>query len=404
MLIEVQMPRMGQSMEEGKIVEWLVKVGDKVKRGDPIAELETDKAVITFEAMNNGTIEKINVANDETVPVGTVLALIEDGKPGTDDSTQLKEEKPVEPKPPELTPSISVKSTEMVSDVGKTSSDVRVKASPVAKRLAQELGVDLSLVKGSGPGGLISKEDVRDFKTSSSSIAEVKETRVPATAVPMTKMKKVTAERMAQSKSTIPHFYISMDINVRNSLELRQSLNKQGKEISVNDLIVKAVVIALKDFPNLNSTFSDNQIIQHPTVDMAIAVTVDDGLITPVLKDCGPLSLIEISERTKDLVNRARTGNFKPEDLEAGTFTISNLGMYDVKGFSAIVNPPQVAILAVGKVQKTPIFDPENNITSADLLTVTVSADHRATDGVEVAKFMKRIKEALEEGFTLLIN
>jgi pyruvate dehydrogenase E2 component (dihydrolipoamide acetyltransferase) len=397
MLVEVQMPHMGQSMEEGKIIEWLVKAGDRVKKGDPMAEIETDKAVISLEAPTNGTVEKINTKSDQVVPVGTVLVLIEDGKPGTSEKPK-QGKSTIEEKKSEVRPPVLVEKVQTAI----SASDRRVKASPVAKRLAGELGLDLSQITASGPDGMISKEDVQDFYHNLS--AKEKSIGEPTAAVPLSKMKKVTAERMMGSKAQIPHFYVSMEIKMDKAMELRESMKKQGKEISVNDLVIKGTVIALKDFPNLNATYLEDRLILHQNIDMAVAVSVDEGLITPVLKNCEHLSLTELSEQTRALIDRARSGSLKSNDLEAGTFTVSNLGMFDVKEFSAIINPPQVAILAVGKVQNVPYFDEDDNIISARMMNVTISADHRATDGVEAAKFLQRIKAVLEDGYALLIN
>jgi len=277
-----------------------------------------------------------------------------------------------------------------------------VNASPLAKRLAKEIGVDLFKIKGTGSGGMISKDDVLMFANQPSmgsiASAELKTEK----SVPLTKMKLVTAERLTHSKQSIPHFYVTIDVDLESALKLRESLKRNGTEVTINDLIIRGTVLALQEFPNLNATFSDNHIIQHPNVDIAIAVSINDGLITPVLKGCDQLSLIELSKKTKAMVDRARSGALSGEDIDVGTFTISNLGMFGVKEFTAIINPPQVAILAIGRVQQLPVFDSNGNLKSAQIVNLTISADHRATDGVEAAKFLQRVKALLEDGFALL--
>jgi len=401
MLVEIQMPRMGQSMEEGTVIKWLVKEGDPIKKGDPLAEIETDKAVITFESSTDGTIKELVVNEGVVVPVGTTLSLIEDGKEGatkvTDTSTLKNVEKKEKSNNESVTPADS--STFNNNLPSKTS---RANASPLAKRLAHEMGVDLLKVIGSRPGGMISKEDVLRFADQISKVPFASAETETKKNIPLTKMKLVIAERLTQSKQSIPHFYVTIDVDLESALKLRESLKRNGTEVTINDLIIRGAVLALQEFQNLNSTFYENQVIQHSHVDMAIAVSVNEGLITPVIKGCDQFSLVELAQKTKAMVDRARSGALSGEDIDVGTFTISNLGMFGVKEFTAIINPPQVAILAIGRVQQLPVFDSNGNLKSAQIVNLTISADHRATDGVEAAKFLQRVKVLLEDGFALL--
>lgn len=427
------MPRMGQSMEEGSVVKWLVDEGDAIKKGDPVAEIETDKSVITLESTTEGTMEQIIASVGEVIPVGQPIAYLEDGKKGGKPAAFVSSDVPEEQSSKRLkaSPAARKYAEEEKVDLKEvvavtqgdfiTKSDVdefirrskriaatqsetqRVNASPLAKRLAAELGVDLKEINGTGAGGMISKEDVTRYA------AQPKQKQVPQgsshnqpSISPLSKVRKKTAEIMAQSKQRIPHFYVSMDVNMGPALGLRQSLINRGEDISINDLIVRGTTIALEKYPNLNAIFSENEVRQFPHIDMAVAISNGDALITPVIKNCERLSLVELSKATKALIARTRSGSLTAEDLATGTFTVSNLGMYGIKEFSAIINPPQVAILAVGSVQKVPVFDNENRIVAAQVVRVSLSADHRVTDGAEVAGFLRDLKLILEDGFQLI--
>ena len=392
------MPRMGQSMDEGRVLRWLKDIGEEVKRGGIIAEIETDKAGVEMESFVTGTVVEVIVPSGETVRIGTVIAIVDDGRP-----------EPEAASVPEAAPSISaplqpaapptpVPATETGS---RTPRGERVDASPVAKRLAREHGIDLSQVKGTGPGGRIVKEDIEVWLA-----AQRESTPMPTEAagvrrVALTRIKQTTARRMAESKATVPHFYISVDIEMSQALALRDSLQARGWEISVNDLVLKATALALTRYPTLNATFAGNELHVHPHINLAIAVALDEGLITPVVHNCESLSLTELAAAAKGVIERGRHGRVRPEDLEGGTFTVSNLGMFGVKHFEAIVNPTQAAILAVGEVRRVPTFDAYDRVVPAQLLAATVSADHRVTDGAEVARFLQELKGLLEDGFGL---
>jgi len=400
MIVEIKMPRMGQSMEQGSVVEWLIKVGDMVEKSDPIAEIETDKAIITFESLTAGKVEKLLVNPGEVVPVGTTLVIIEDGKAGTvkkqEQSHESFDEKSNVTLQQKEAPSVFVDPNK-----AETQNPQRVIASPLAKRIAQERGIDLRNINGSGPRGMISTEDVEDYLSKLKDLKSYDMQR-KVNNIPLNKIKRITAERMTGSKQTIPHFYISMDVDMGEAIRLRESFNKQGVEVTINDLIIKATALSLMVFPNLNAQFKNDTIAQRNEVDIAMAVSIDEGLITPVIKNCERLSIYEIANKTKGMIERARNGKLYSEEVEAGTFTISNLGMFGVKNFLAIINPPHAAILAVGNIQNVPTFDSNNYVVSAALMNVTLSADHRVTDGVEVAKFLQKLKEVLEDGYALL--
>jgi pyruvate dehydrogenase E2 component (dihydrolipoamide acetyltransferase) len=438
---EVTMPRMGQSMDEGRVLHWLKEIGAEVKRGEAIAEIETDKAVVEMEAFVTGTLVEIVVPEGELVPTGTVIAYIDDGRHEPEPTAATPSlSKPAEPPPPSAVAEaekparavtrinaspvakrladelgivldqvagtgpggrIGKADVERYSDQRKAERPPRVNASPVAKRLADERGVDLTQVKGTGPGGRIGKADVEAWLEAQREDVPTPETE-GVKRVSLSKIKQTTARRMTESKATAPHFYVSMDIEMSQALALRDWLIAQGQEVSINDLILKATALALTRYPHLNATFAGDELHVHPHVNLAVAVALDDGLITPIIHNCESLSLAEMATAAKQVVERARAGRLHPEDLDGGTFTVSNLGMFGIKHFEAIVNPPQAAILTAGVVRRVPVFDASDRVVPTQLLTATVSADHRVTDGAEVAQFLQELKAALEAGFILM--
>jgi pyruvate dehydrogenase E2 component (dihydrolipoamide acetyltransferase) len=451
MQVKVNMPRMGQSMEEGTIVRWLVKKGDRVKKDEILAELETDKAVVSLEAQGDGIIESILIPEGKLVPVGETLAIIEDGK-AQKEFVQTVSAQPVQNDTFSANPIVELKNEPaekiymglsgkrilaspaawefarkagidlgnvkeidargfitlanikqfMDSNPAKetgTSNPAGMNVSPVAKRLAQELKVDLALVKGTGEGGRISREDVERFHGQSQIKTDVDLSQNIPIILPLSKIKQTIAQRMTYSKECIPHFYANLDVNMVNALAVREDLKIRGEEVSINDLVIYAVASTLMQYPNLNAVFQDNAIHQYPHVDMAIAVAVGNALITPVISCCEQLSLVEVALAAKAVIARTRAGTLMAEDLKMGTFTITNLGMFGIHEFAAIINPPQVAILAVGTVRRTPVFDSSGQVVPAELMNVTLSADHRAVDGAEVSQFLRDLKQNLEEGF-----
>jgi len=396
---EVTMPRMGQSMDEGRVLHWLKEVGAEVNRGEVIAEIETDKAVVEMEAFVSGRLVGVIVPEGELVSTGTVIAYVDDGRPEPE-VTPAPEPVPSTAAPSKPAEPLMPSATE--TSEKRARHDRRINASPVAKRLAGEHGIDLTQVTGTGPDWRIGKADVEAWLKTQAEHVPTPEAETMER-VPLSKFKQTTARRMTESKATAPHFYVSMDIEMGQALALRDGLEAQGQEVSINDLILKATALALTQYPNLNATFAGDEICVPPHINLAVAVTLDEGLITPVIHDCERLSLTDMAAATKQVVERARAGRLRPDDLEGGTFTVSNLGMFGIKHFQAILNPPQAAILTAGMVRRVPLFDSHDRVVPAQLLTATVSADHRVTDGAEVARFLQELRGVLEGGFTLML-
>ena len=398
MQVEVIMPRMGQGMEEGRVLSWLKPVGAAVKRGEVIAEIETDKAVVELESFITGTLVEILLTEGDTAVIGEVIAYIDDGR------TELTIAPTPDLKPAETglsEPSESIAPNEREEETKPGLRKERVDVSPVARRLAREHGLDLAQVQGTGPGGRIVKKDIKALLDSQhlTSIAQVGIDQAKRVVLP--RRKQAIARRMLESKTTAPHFYLSMDIEMERALLLRDSLKNRGVEISINDLILRATTLALVSYPNLNASFAGDEIHIHQNINLSIAVALEQGLITPVIHNCKELSLIDLAAAVKELVSRARTDHLRPVDLEGGTFTVTNLGMFGVKHFAAIINPPQSMILSVGSVRRVPVFDMQDHVVPAKILAATVSADHRVTDGMEAAYFLQTIKSLLEDGFVL---
>jgi len=422
---------MGQSMEEGTILNWLKTAGATVKRGEPLFEIESDKATVEVEAFASGQLAEIIVPAGTAVPVGAVLAVIESQEriavaaPATPTPEPVVE---AAPRRPAISPvarrvaqehgldpaaiSGSGRGGRIVKDDVQSSvtqrdtvptKPLRLDVSPVARQLARQHQLDLTQIVGSAPNGRIIKRDIL--------AAVVAQAQTPSLAterrVPLTRLRRIAAGRMAASKATIPHFYLTLDIDMGRALELRESLKRRGQTVSINDLILKATSLALTEYPTLNATFADGELILNEHINLAVAVAVGDrarpeGLTTPVVHDCGTLRLTEIAAQAAVLAGRARENKLKPDDLSGGTFTVSNLGMYGIRQFQAIINPPQVAILAIGALQKVAVFDADDRVRPVQRLTVTLSADHRATDGAEAASFLNVLQTMLEDAFVLV--
>lgn len=414
-MANVTMPQLGFDMQEGTLVRWLKQPGDAVQRGEPIAEIETDKAVIEIEAFESGTLTKLLVEEGTTVPVGEPIAVLDTGEEGeaadaaptgpapdhaaTGDGAATAPTTAAAPPAPE--PSIQPGGDPAAADGGP-----RVKASPLARRLASEHGVNLRQLSGSGPGGRIVKADVLQAAQArpaapAAPSAPAAEDRV----VPLTRMRQTIARRMTESKQQAPHFYVTMAVDMDKAMELRASLNELGDgetRVSVNDLVVKAAAIALQKHPSLNASFEGDAIRIHGAVHMAIAVALEDGLITPVIRDAHAKSLLQIAQEARELAEAARTGGLRPDQYQGGTFTISNLGMFGVEEFSAIINPPQGAILAVSAVREEAVVR-DGQLAVGRVMRVTVSADHRVADGAQVALFLQELKHILENPLRLLV-
>lgn len=413
MISEVVMPQMGADMEEGTVVRWLKNEGDVVERGEIIAEIETDKANVEIEAFDAGTFRKVLAAEGDTVSVGTVIAIVA----APDDDISKYESvsataKPTEKKasPPAGAPVAGSKSPPAAEPLPSEApaparSDGRVRASPVARKLAEEQGVDLTTVAGTGPDGRIVRRDVEAAaKGGAPPKAEAHAAAPgPVTAVAMSRMRQTIARRMTQSKREAPHYYITTDIDMTDAERIRQQLNEvQDAHISVNDFIVKASALALARHPIFNSWVVDGEVQQHAQINVCIAIALDDGLIAPAVLDCGSKSLLDIARAGKDLVDRAKNGALKPDEYAGGTFTISNLGPYNIETLIAIIQPPQTAILGVGAVQQKPVAR-EGQIETAPIMKAALSADHRVTDGAQGAQFLNEIRRLLENPVALLL-
>jgi pyruvate dehydrogenase E2 component (dihydrolipoamide acetyltransferase) len=398
---DVIMPKMGDAMEEGKILKWKKRPGDPVAKGEPIAEIETDKVNVDIEAEDSGVLLTILVPEGQTVAVGTNIAVI--GAPGQKVSPPPAPSpglaaKPTTPSPP---PSAPPRPSE--PPVTRTDMTDRVKASPLARNLAAEHGIDLATVRGTGPEGRITKEDIEALiaiatRPAPAAAAPPAGAEGEFDAVPLTKMRQTIARRMSQSKQQAAHFYVTVEVDMDAALRARQQLNaaQTGGKVSVNDLVVKAAALALRKFPNLNSALIDGTIRRYRRINVAIAVALPEGLIAPVVHDSDRLPLAELAGKIHDLGERARAGHLHPDDYNGGTFTVSNLGMFgDVDNFIAIINPPQTAILAVSKALPRAVVR-TGQIVAATTMKLTLSADHRVTDGAEAAQYLQEVKRLLE--------
>ncbi len=389
----VTVPKLGQTMESAVVERWLVKEGDFVKKGDVILEITTDKATLEVESYVEGTVLKILANEGEEKAVGEIIAVV--GEPG-EEVPSLEELKkrfgaPEEEKKEEVEPSKSVASTtgkekkEEAEVVGK-----RVKASPRAKRLAAELGVSLEEIEGTGPGGRITEDDVRSFarKKSASIPQGIAETVEPS------RMRAVIAERMAQSKSSIPHFYLQMEVDMRSALRLKESLSSDG--VTLTHIIVKACADALVAHPEVNVAWVEGKVGKRDGIHVGVAVSVDGGLVVPVVRNADGKSLVVLAAELRELVEKARNNRLMPDETGGASMTVSNLGTLGISSFYPIINPGESVILGCGTVEKRPVVGGDGKIGIADMMSITLSCDHRLIDGAEGARFLGRIKELLE--------
>jgi pyruvate dehydrogenase E2 component (dihydrolipoamide acetyltransferase) len=430
---EIQMPKLSDTMTEGTLVAWKKKKGDKVSAGDVIAEIETDKATMEWESPEDGVLTEIYVEEGGKVNVGDKIAFI--GEEGEEAKEKKKEEPkketkakaetekpaPAKKKDKETAPAeakIDKKKAAEPAPKSKeqpASDEARVKASPVARRVAGELGVDLTSVKGTGPDGRVTESDVRAASKSKSAAPAARSTstaeRKPSegeTRIQLSGMRKGIAERLTQSKGPVPHFYLNIDINAAPLMEARAELKSAGEEsdtakVTVNDFVLKAAVMAAVKVPKVNAMFDGDSIVQFADVDLGIAVAIEDGLLTPVIRAAQNKSLREISAAAKDLATRARNKRMKPEEFQGGSFTVSNLGGMGIDSFSAIINPPQGFILAVGKIDKVPVVDDCDRIVIGQRMSIWMSCDHRVIDGALGAVYLKELRHLLENPALLLV-
>ncbi len=395
------MPSLGFDMTEGKLARWLKQEGERIEKGQPIAEIETEKATVEIEASASGVLRKIIVPPDKTVPIGTIIGVI--GEP----NEALPETAPAAAPAMATATAPTPPRDNGQRDVVVAPSEERIKASPIARKMAAEAGIDLAAIKGTGPGGRVMDRDVQAAIAAHAVPRTVTAPVAPSSAtVPLNKMRQAIARRMTESKTTAPHFYVTVVIDMAEAMKMREQLNAAAPEeekISVNDLIVAAVARALLKFPTFNASYRNDALEMHPQINVGIAVALDDGLITPVLRDADKKSLKTIAQESRALSERARANRLRADDLTGGTFTVSNLGMFGVDEFSAIINPPQAAILAVGAVTRQPIAV-GGEVQIAPLMKATLSVDHRVADGAQAARFMREFKTLLANPMNLLMN
>ncbi len=425
------MPKLSDTMTEGTLVSWKKKKGDKVSAGEVIAEIETDKATMEWESPEDGTLAEIYIEEGGKVNVGDKIAFIggegEEAPKKEEKAEEKKEKKPPQKETGEV--AVSAPQQEKQKPAKPTAGparteEARVKASPVARRVAAELGIDLASVKGTGPDGRVTETDVRaaaktkPVEATASpartvSPAQKQPGRLPpqqagASRIQLSGMRKIIAQRLVESLGPVPHFYLTIEINAAPLMAAREELKSAGEgtdtsKITVNDFVLKAAVQAAVKVPRVNASFDGDAYVQYADVDLGIAVAIEDGLLTPVIRAAQNKSLREISEQVKDLASRARNKRMKPEEFQGGTFTVSNLGGMGIDSFSAVINPPQGFILAVGKVTKVPVIDDSDQIVVGHRMSITMSCDHRVIDGALGAEYLKELRHLLENPALLLL-
>lgn len=443
-MAEITMPRLSDTMSEGSIARWLKKLGDRVEKGDIVAEIETDKATMELEAFDSGTLQQILVPEGKVVPIGEVIAIVGDGAvaaPPAGGDAPAPQSQPVSGRSAAPTEEGGAQAQARAADAkdqpasvpqGGAQSDAAPsgeakRASPLARRIAEQNGVDLSRLTGTGPGGRIIKENVEDFLQQRTAApqqpAQAPAPQQPAApapqpaakapagdVVPFSRMRRAIARAMTESKPGVPHIYITSEVDMAAAMELRKQINESGAsevKISVNDLVVKAAAKALLKFPQINSSYAfgaDGQpgLVHHPQINVSVAVAVEDGLLAPVVRDADKKSISAIAGEIRELAKRARDGKAKQQDLEGATFQVSNLGMYDVVEFVSIITVPQAASLSVGAVRQVPVVR-DGQIVIGEIMNVTISVDHRVADGATAAQYLQELKRLLQAPMSLLV-
>ena len=410
MITKVVLAKLSPTMEEGTLVRWAKQEGDPVKVGDVLAEIETDKANMEMEALGEGVLRKVLLPAGGKAPVGQVIALIAEAG---EDLSEALAAAPVAataaPTPGASAPQTPARTPAMPEEVAPGRGGRRVKASPLARRMAAEGGVRLEEVPGSGPGGRIVKRDIEAHLVRAPGPATLPRRvgQPPAMtadgAIPLSSMRKTIARRLAESKLQAPHFYVTVEVDMDAAASLREQLLRSLEtRVSYNDLVVRACALALTRFPTVNASWGGDKLLTHGGVHVGVAVALPDGLITPVVRDAQRKSVLEIAAEIKILASRAREKKLKPEEFTGSTFTVSNLGMYDVSEFTAIINPPESAILAVGSVRKQPVADGDR-VRIGHRMKVTLSADHRVVDGALAAQFLGEVRRLLENPIALFV-
>ena len=407
MPIEILMPALSPTMTEGNLAKWLKKEGDKVKPGDVLAEIETDKATMEVEAVDEGILAKIFVVGgSQNVPVNNLIALLlEEGESADVIASYVPKASPAkQPLAPTIPIALAVTQA-TIPNIGNN--DIRIKASPLAKRIAENEKIDLATVNGTGPYGRIVKDDVLNARNASTSKGLVRRNPKEYITLPNNNIRRVIAKRLLESKQNIPHFYLSIECNIDKLLYLREEMNmvvadKPELKISINDWVIKAAAMALVEVPEANASWTEEAILQYNNVDISIAVAIDGGLITPIIRNADHKNITNISSEMKSLAKKARENTLKPEEFQGGGFSISNLGMYGIKTFQAIVNPPQSSIMAIGASNKRPIII-NDQVTIATIMDVSLSCDHRVVDGAVGAKFLTSFKKFIEHPIRMLV-
>ncbi|HVU07968.1 MAG TPA: pyruvate dehydrogenase complex dihydrolipoamide acetyltransferase [Verrucomicrobiae bacterium] len=409
----VEMPKLSDTMTEGTVVKWRKAVGDTVSVGDVLAEIETDKAVMELEAFDDGTLKEIYVQEGGKVRIGDKLALLLGaGESAPKAANQIPAtEKNNAAKQVQEIPAKTKTESAPVSVSASSNSNNRVKASPLAKKIAAAKKVDLTAIQGSGPGGRIVAKDLDSASakiSGATTIAPAIQTAGDSKRIPLSGMRKIIAERLLASKTQIPHFYLNIEVDAGELLKLRAQTNeyleKSGAgKLTINDLVLKAVIAAAVKVPRVNATYAGDAIIEYADVHLSVAVAVEDGLVTPVIRQAQKKSLREISDAVKDLATRARTKKLKPEEYQGGTLTVSNLGSYGIESFSAVINPPQAMILAIGAIVKKPVVNANDEIVVAQRMAIGLSADHRVVDGAIGAQYLAELRRLLENPVWMLL-
>ncbi len=418
----IRMPKMSDTMEEGVIASWLKKVGDDVVSGDILAEVETDKATMELESYDDGKLLYTAVEEGKGVAVDGIIAII--GEDGADfeallkaESTPVEEPQSIQEEKVQEPDTVPVQTTASPAEATtpRLSTNGRIKASPLAKKLAEEKGIDLNTVQGSGDGGRIIKRDIENYQPSAQPVSTTGEQDAPVFQIPavvgeersedidLSQMRKTIAKRLSDSKFSAPHFYVTMEINMDKAIEARKSMNEIAPvKISFNDMIVKATASALRQNPEVNVSWLGDKMVRHHHIHIGVAVAIPDGLIVPVVRFADNKSLAHISAEVKELGQKARDKKLQPEEFSGNTFTISNLGMFGVEEFTAIINPPDACILAIGGIKETVIVE-NGEMRPGNVMKVTLSCDHRAVDGAKGAAFLKTLKDLLEDPVRILI-
>ena len=416
----VYMPKLSDTMTEGVVAEWTKKVGDEVSSGEVLAEIETDKATMEFESFYDGVLLHIGVEKGATAPVNTLLAVI--GDKGEDikkilaeeekkaAESDAKEETPVAKEEVKAAPApaaIPAPAAAAPAPVKTATieSNGRVHASPLAKKMANDRGIDLSYVQGTGDGGRITKIDIEHYQPYSGATKKTRDfVGVESfTDEPISQMRKTIAKRLSESKFTAPHFYLTLDIDMDNAIAIRKQINTIGDKVSFNDMVIKAVALALREHPAVNSAWLGDVIRRNDHVHIGVAVAVDEGLLVPVVRFADGKELAEIGGEVREFAQKAKDKKLQPQDWEGNTFTISNLGMFGIEAFTAIVNPPDSCILAVGGIKEVPVVR-DGNIVPGNVMKVTLSCDHRVVDGVSGSAFLQTFKNYLENPVSLLMK